>query len=138
MSDASPAASRPATIRMVEYAVILSQLMRIANVAVHTAAMAAALEITPLQVITGPFANAFIAIGLALVITRGRQSIARWFLSVVIALDVVGLAGIPVVATMIGVPFAIVSAIAILLMLAAGVMMWLPASSAWLKQGKAD
>lgn len=137
MSDVSPAASRPTTIRMVEYGVILSQLMRIANVAVHTAAMAAALEITPLQVITGPFANAFIAIGLALVITRGRQSIARWFLSVVIAFDVVGLAGIPVVATMIGVPFAIVSAIAILLMLAAGVMMWLPASSVWLKQGKA-
>lgn len=136
MSDVSPAASRPTTIRMVEYGVILSQLMRIANVAVHTTAMASALEITPLQVITGPFANAFIAIGLALVITRGRQSIARWFLSVVIALDVVGLAGIPVVATMIGVPFAIVSAIAILLMLAAGVMMWLPASSAWLKQGK--
>lgn len=136
MSDVSPAASRPATIRMVEYGVILSQLMRIANVALHTTAMAAALEITPLQVITGPFANAFIAIGLALVITRGRQSIARWFLSVVIALDVVGLASIPVVATMIGVPFAIVSAIAILLMLAAGVMMWLPASSAWLKQGK--
>ena len=62
---------RPITIRLFEYGVILSQLMRIANVAAHTEAMAAALEITPLQVITGPVANAFIAIGLALVITRG-------------------------------------------------------------------
>lgn len=128
---------RPITIRLFEYGVILSQLMRIANVAANTDAMAAALEITPLQVITGPVANAFIAIGLALVITRGRQSLARWFLSAVIALDLVGLPGIPVVATMIGVPFAIVSAVAILLMLAAGVLMWLPASTAWLKQGKA-
>lgn len=128
---------RPATIRLFEPAVILSQLMRIANVAVHLGAMAAALETPPLQVMIGPFANAFVAIGLALVITRGRQAIARWFLAVIIALDVVGLAGIPVVATMIGVPFAIVSTLAILLMLGAGVLMFLPASAAWLKQGRA-
>lgn len=128
---------RPTTIRLFEQGVILSQLMRIANVAAHMGAMATALEITPLQVILGPFANAFIGIGLTLVVSRGRQGLARWFLAAIIVLDVVGLAGIPVVATMIGMPFAIVSALAILLMLASGVLMFLPASSAWLRQGKA-
>lgn len=124
--------TRPTTIRLFEGGVIASQLIRIANVAAHVGAMSAALEAPPLQIMIGPFANALIAIGLALVIARGRMGMARWFLSVVVALDVVGLAGIPVVATMIGVPFAIISAIAIVLMLAAGVLMWLPASSAWL------
>ncbi|HQS71464.1 MAG: hypothetical protein B7Y36_05270 [Novosphingobium sp. 28-62-57] len=127
---------RPTTIRLFEQGVILSQLMRIANVAAHLGAMAIALEAPPLQIMIGPFANALIAIGLALVIARGGFAMARWFLSVVVALDVIGLAGIPVVATMIGMPFAIVSAIAILLMLAAGVLMWLPASSAWLAARK--
>lgn len=129
---------RPMTIRLFEGGVILSQLMRIANVGAHMGAMAIALEISPLQVMIGPFANALVAIGLALVVARGRQPIARWFLSVIIALDVIGIGGIPVVATMIGMPFAIVSALAILLMLAAGVLMWLPASSVWLKQSKVD
>jgi len=129
--------NRPIPIRLFEGGVILSQLVRIANVAVQMGAMAIALEITPLQVMIGPFANALIAIGLALVVSRGRQPIARWFLSVIIALDVIGIGGIPMVATMIGMPFAIVSALAILLMLAAGVLMWLPASSAWLKRDKA-
>lgn len=41
------------------------------------------------------------------------------------------------VAKMIGLPFAIFSTIAILLMLAAAVLMFLPATSAWLKQDKA-
>jgi hypothetical protein len=129
--------NRPIPIRLFEGGVILSQLMRIANVAVQLDAMAIALEITPLQVMIGPFANALVAIGLALVVSRGRQPIARWFLSVIIALDVIGIGGIPMVATMIGMPFAIVSALAIMLMLAAGVLMWLPASSAWLKRDKA-
>jgi len=129
--------NRPMTIRLFEGGVILSQLMRIANVGAHMGAMAIALEISTLQVMIGPFANALVAIGLALVVSRGRQPIGRWFLSAIIALDVIGIGGIPVVAIMIGMPFAIVSALAILLMLVAGVLMWLPASSAWLKQGKA-
>ncbi len=129
-------ATRPITIRLFEGGVILSQLMRIANVAAHLGAMAAALEAPPLQIMIGPFANALIAIGLALVVARGGLAMARWFLSVVIVLDVIGLAGIPVVATMIGIPFAIVSTLAILLMLTAGVLMWLPASSAWLAARK--
>ncbi len=129
-------ATRPITIRLFEGGVILSQLMRIANVAAHLGAMAAALEAPPLQIMIGPFANALIAIGLALVVARGGLAMARWFLSVVIVLDVIGLAGIPVVATMIGIPFAIVSTLAILLMLTAGVLMWLPAFSAWLAARK--
>lgn len=129
--------NRPMTIRLFEGGVILSQLMRIANVGAHMGAMAIALEISTLQVMIGPFANALVAIGLALVVSRGRQPIGRWFLSAIIALDVIGIGGIPVVAIMIGMPFAIVSALAILLMLVAGVLMWRPASSAWLKQGKA-
>ncbi|MBB4614712.1 hypothetical protein [Novosphingobium taihuense] len=125
---------RPTTIRLFEASVIASQLIRIVNIVVHAGAMAAALEIERNQLLIGPFANALVAIGLALAVSRGRFSIARWFLAAVIALDLIGLGGIPAVATMIGVPFAIFSVIAILLMLAAGVLMFLPASSEWLKQ----
>ena len=128
---------RPAPVRLLEYGVITSQLLRIVNVLVHAGAMAAALDIDRTKLLIGPFANAFVAIGLTLVITRGRFGVARWFLAVIIALDAVGLAGIPVVAKMIGLPFAIFSTIAILLMLAAAVLMFLPATSAWLKQDKA-
>ncbi|MFN3468962.1 MAG: hypothetical protein ACK4Z7_04605 [Novosphingobium sp.] len=128
---------RPVPVRLLEYGVITSQLLRIVNVLVHAAAMAAALDIDRTRLLIGPFANALVAIGLTLVITRGRFGVARWFLAVIIALDAVGLAGIPVVAKVIGLPFAIFSAIAILLMLAAAVLMFLPATSAWLKQDKA-
>ncbi|MFN4135011.1 MAG: hypothetical protein ACK4G2_05120 [Novosphingobium sp.] len=128
---------RPVPVRLLEYGVITSQLLRIVNVLVHAAAMAAALDIDRTRLLIGPFANALVAIGLTLVITRGRFGVARWFLAVIIALDAVGLAGIPVVAKVIGLPFAIFSVIAILLMLAAAVLMFLPATSAWLKQDKA-
>ncbi|MCX7284327.1 MAG: hypothetical protein NTX28_09835 [Novosphingobium sp.] len=128
--------TRPTIVRLFEGGVILSQLLRIVNVAAHVGPMATALQAPPLQIMIGPVANAMIAIGLALVIARGRMAMARWCLSVVVARDVVGLAGIPVVATMIGIPFAIVSAIAIVLMLAAGVLMWLPAFTAWLAARK--
>lgn len=125
---------RPTTIRLFEASVIASQLIRIVNIVIHADAMAAALEIGRNQLLIGPFANALVAIGLALAVSRGRFSIARWFLAAVIALDLIGLGGIPAVALMIGVPFAIFSVIAILLMLAAGVLMFVPASSQWLKQ----
>lgn len=128
---------RPATIRLFEASVIASQLIRIVNIVVHAGAMAAALEIDRGQLLIGPFANALVAVGLALAVSRGRFAIARWFLVAVIALDVLGLGGIPAVATMIGIPFAIFSVIAIVLMIAAGVLMFLPASTAWLKQDKA-
>lgn len=128
---------RPATIRLFEASVIASQLIRIVNIVVHAGAMAAALEIDRGQLMIGPFANALVAVGLALAVSRGRFAIARWFLVAVIALDVLGLGGIPAVATMIGIPFAIFSVIAIVLMIAAGVLMFLPASTAWLKQDKA-
>lgn len=129
---------RPATIRAFEISVIASQLIRIVNIVANAGAMAAALEVGRNELLIGPFANALVAIGLALAVSRGRFAIARWFLAAVIALDVLGLGGIPAVATMIGVPFAIFSVIAILLMIAAGVLMFLPASTAWLKQDKAD
>ncbi|MBF9150815.1 hypothetical protein [Novosphingobium jiangmenense] len=129
---------RPATIRAFEASVIASQLIRIVNIVANAGAMAAALEIERNQLLVGPFANMLVAVGLALAISRGKFAIARWFLLVVIALDLIGLGGIPAVATMIGIPFAIFSTLAILLMLAAGVLMFLPASTAWLKQDKAD
>ena len=129
---------RPTTIRLFEISVIASQLIRVINILIHAEDMAAALQIERNQLLIGPFANALVAIGLALAISRGRFAIARWFFMVLVALDLVGLGGVPAVATMIGVPFAIFSVVAILLMLAAGVPVFLPASTAWLKQGKAD
>jgi hypothetical protein len=129
---------RPTTIRLFEISVIASQLIRVINILIHAEDMAAALQIERNQLLIGPFANALVAIGLALAISRGRFAIARWFFMVLVALDLVGLGGVPAVATMIGVPFAIFSVVAILLMLAAGVLVFLPASTAWLKQGKAD
>lgn len=125
---------RPTTIRLFEASVIASQLIRIVNIVIHADAMAGALEIERNQLLIGPFANALVAIGLTLAVSRGRFSIARWFLAAIIALDLIGLGGIPAVALMIGVPFASFSVIAILLMLAAGVLMFVPASSQWLKQ----
>lgn len=129
---------RPTTIRLFEISVIASQLIRVINILIHAEDMAAALQIERNQLLIGPFANALVAIGLALAISRGRFAIARWFFMVLVALDLVGLGGVPAVATMIGVPFAIFSVVAILLMLAAGVLVFLPASTSWLKQGKAD
>lgn len=129
---------RPTTIRLFEISVIASQLIRVINILIHAEDMAAALQIERNQLLIGPFANALVAIGLALAISRGRFAIARWFFMVLVALDLVGLGGVPAVATMIGVPFAIFSVVAILMMLAAGVLVFLPASTAWLKQGKAD
>lgn len=129
---------RPATISAFEASVIASQLIRIVNIVANAGAMAAALEIERNQLLVGPFANMLVAVGLALAISRGKFAIARWFLLVVIALDLSGLGGIPAVAIMIGIPFAIFSTLAILLMLAAGVLMFVPASTAWLKQDKAD
>jgi len=129
---------RPVTIRLFEISVIASQLIRVINILIHAEDMAAALQIERNQLLIGPFANALVAIGLALAISRGRFAIARWFFAVLVALDLLGLGGVPAVATMIGVPFAIFSVIAILLMLAAGVLVFLPATTAWLKQGKAD
>lgn len=129
---------RPATIRAFEASVIASQLIRIVNIVANAGAMAAALEIERSQLLIGPFANALVAVGLALAVSRGKSIIARWFLLVVIALDLIGLGGIPAVATMIGIPFAIFSTLAILLMLAAGVLMFLPTSTGWLRQRKGD
>ncbi len=130
-------AVRPNTIRWFEYALIASQIIRIVIVVLHLEAMAQITGLSPQMILISPFTNAAVLIGLGLVVSRGRIGFARWFLLALMALDVIGLAGIPTVATMIGVPFAAFSALAVLLVMVAGILMFLPASNSWLKRDKA-
>jgi hypothetical protein len=130
--------ARPDTIRWFEYALIASQLIRIAIIALHLDAMAKATGFPPQTILVTPFTNAAVLIGLGLVVSRGRVGFARWFVLLLIALDVIGLAGIPTVAELIGVPFAVFSTLAVVLVMAGGVLMFLPASNGWLKRDKAE
>lgn len=127
---------RPNSIRWFEYTLIASQVLRIVAVALHLDVMAKVTGLAPQTILIGPFANALVLIGLGLAISRAGVGFARWFLIVLMALDVAGLAGIPSVAAQIGVPFAVLSTIAVLLLVAAGALMFLPASTAWLKRDK--
>lgn len=129
---------RPNSIRWFEYALIASQLVRIVTVALHLDVMARVTSLSAQTILIGPFANAIVLIGLGLAVSRARVGFARWFLIVLMALDVAGLAGIPSIATLIGVPFAVFSVVAVLLLVAAGALMFLPASTEWLKRDKAD
>lgn len=129
---------RPNSIRWFEYALIASQLVRIVTVALHLDVMARVTGLSAQTILIGPFANAIVLIGLGLAVSRARVGFARWFLIVLMALDVAGLAGIPSIATLIGVPFAVFSVVAVLLLVAAGALMFLPASTEWLKRDKAD
>ncbi|MDT0506395.1 hypothetical protein [Novosphingobium sp. MMS21-SN21R] len=128
---------RPNTIRWFEYALIASQFVRIVTVALHLDVMAKITGLSAQTILIGPFANALVLIGLGVAVSRARLGFARWFLVVLLALDVAGLAGIPSVAALIGVPFAVFSTLAVLLAVAAGVLMFLPASNNWLKRDKA-
>ncbi|OYX62414.1 MAG: hypothetical protein B7Y89_09300 [Novosphingobium sp. 32-60-15] len=127
---------RPDTLRWFEYALIASQIIRIATISLHIEVMAKITGLAPQTLLISPFVNAAVLIGLGLAISRGKFGFARWFLIVLIALDVVGLAGIPSVAAMIGVPFAAFSTVAVLLLIAAAILMFLPASNDWLKRDR--
>lgn len=129
-------ADRPDTLRWFEYALIASQIIRIATISLHIDVMAKITGLAPQTLLISPFVNAAVLIGLGLAISRARFGFARWFLIVLIALDVVGLAGIPSVAAMIGVPFAALSTLAVLLLMAAAILMFLPASNDWLKRDR--
>jgi hypothetical protein len=129
-------AARPDTIRWFEYALFASQLIRIVSVILHVGPMAKATGFSPQAILISPFTNAAVLIGLGLVVSRARIGFARWFLIVLIALDVVGLAGIPTVVAVIGVPFATFSTLAVLLVMACGILMFLPASNEWLKSDR--
>lgn len=125
--------ARPDTIRWFEYALIASQLIRIVTIVLHLDPMAKAAGLSPQTILVSSFTNAAVLIGLGLVVSRARVGFARWFVLVLVALDLIGLGGISMVAKMIGVPFAAFSTLAVLLVTAAGVLMFLPASNAWLK-----
>lgn len=130
---------RPNTIRWFEYALVASQLVRLATIASHLSINAQVTGLEPRTILTGAFINVAVIIGLGLVISRARIGFARWFLLLVMVPDVAGLAGMPTAAELIGVPFAALSTLAVLLLIAAGVLMFLPASTAWLKRDrKAD
>lgn len=134
----SKLSERPAAIVWFERTLLASQLVRIVTVSVNATAMATLLGVGKRNILIGPYANAMIALGLGLVVSRARVAFARWFLAVLVLFELLGLAGIPEVARMLGTPFAAFSTLAILLMLAAGVLMFRPQASAWLNQPKAD
>lgn len=128
---------RPNTIRWFEYAIIASQLVRVATIVSHLSANARVTGLTAQTILTGAFINVAVIMGLGLVVSRARIGFARWFLLLVMVPDVAGLAGMPAAAELIGVPFAAFSTLAVLALIAAGVLMFLPASTAWLKRDKA-
>lgn len=128
---------RPSTIRWFEHAVITSQIVRLLNVALHWKVMAASFGIEERMVLISPFANAFVALGLTLAISRGRLGFGRWFLLIIVGLDATSLLAITELSAMIGLRFAILSTVGIILMIAAAVLMFLPKSGAWLKRDKA-
>lgn len=125
---------RPNTIRWFEYAIIASQLLRVATIASHLSVNAQVTGLAQQTILTGAFINVAVIIGLGLVISRARIGFARWFLLLVMVPDVAGLAGMPAAAELIGLPFAALSTMAVLLLVVAGVLMFRPASNAWLKR----
>ena len=125
---------RPATIRAFEASVIASQLIRIAVGLLYSARLADVVGVPQSGLLVGTFANVAVELGLGLAVSRGRMILARWFLLVVIVLDLLNAVGLPELASLIGTPFAVFSALAIVLMLSAGVLMFLRSSSEWLKQ----
>ncbi len=129
---------RPNTIRWFEYAIIASQLVRVATITSHLSVNARVTGLAPQTILTGAFINVPVILGLGLVISRARIGFARWFMLLVMVPDAAGLAGMPAAAELIGMPFAALSTLAVLLLIAAGVLMFLPASNAWLKRDKAD
>lgn len=131
-----PLPPRPAALTWFELCLGASQALRIGNIALHSAAMAAATGIDRQAILISPFANAVVVMGLGAAVSRGRFALARWFLVVLVGLDLIGLGGLSAGAQMLGVPFAATSGVAIVLMLAAGVLMFLPTVTAWLKHGK--
>ncbi|MBB3859964.1 Ca2+/Na+ antiporter [Novosphingobium hassiacum] len=129
---------RPNTIRWFEYCLLASQFVRVAAIVSHLSVNARVTGLTPQTILTGAFINVAVIVGLGLVISRARVGFARWFMLLVMVPDVAGLAGMPAAANLIGVPFAAFSTLAVLLLIGAGVLMFLPASSQWLKRDKAD
>jgi hypothetical protein len=129
---------RPNTIRWFEYALVASQLIRIATITSHLSVNAAVTGLDPQTILTGTFINMAVIVGLGLAIARARIGFARWFLVLVLVPDIAGLAGMPAAASLISVPFAAFSTLAVLLLVSAGVLMFLPASNDWLKRNKAD
>lgn len=125
--------ARPLALRWFEYALVISQLIRIVSVTLHIDAMAKATGLSPQTILVSSCTNAAVLIGLGLAVSRARVGFARWFVLVLVALDVIGLGGISTVAKLVGVPFAAFSTLAVLLVMAAGVLMFLPAANAWLK-----
>jgi hypothetical protein len=125
---------RPTSIRLFEMSVIASQLIRIAVGLLFSARLADVVGVPRSGLLVGTLANVAVELGLGLAISRGRMSLARWFLLAIIVLDLLNAVGLPDLASMIGTPFAVFSALAILLMLVAGVLMFVKPSSDWLKQ----
>ncbi|WP_062342415.1 hypothetical protein [Novosphingobium sp. CCH12-A3] len=128
---------RPATIRAFEISVIASQLLRIGVGVLFSGRLAETFQVAQTSVVQLTIANVVVELGLGLAISRGKMSLARWFLLVAILFDVLDTIGVPGRASVIGILFAVMSILATMLMLAAGVLMFLPASTAWLKQDKA-
>lgn len=130
-------AARPNTLRWFEYALIASQFVNIANTIAHWNLISAAFDLDKRQVITNPFINASITIGLGIAVSRGKLGFARWFLLFIISVDVLRLAAIPELATKIGIQFTISLTLGTTLMFAAAILMFLPASNDWLNRDKA-
>ncbi|WP_225207471.1 hypothetical protein [Novosphingobium huizhouense] len=126
--------NRPVSVSWFERLFLAAQALRLANVAVFMGALAAFSQAAPPTIMTGAFANAAVSTGLALVVSRGRMGLARWFVVALAALDLIGIAGIPALAKAISPVFALLSLAALSIEAAALVFLFRRETGEWLAQ----
>lgn len=123
---------RPQSVTWFERLFLAGQALRLGNVAAFMGALAAFSQAAPQTVMMGAFANAGVSTGLALVVSRGRMGLARWFVAALALLDLIGIAGIPALATSISPLFALLSLAALSIEVAALVFLFRRETGEWL------
>ena len=124
--------TRPRAIDWFERLFLAGQALRLGNVAVFLGALAAFSGAEPRTIMMGAFANAAVSTGLALVVSRGRMGLARWFVVALAVLDVIGIGGVPTLAKAVSPLFALLSLAAMSIEAAALVFLFRSETGEWL------
>lgn len=124
---------RPNSVIWFERLFLAAQALRLGNVAAFIGLLAAFSGAAPQTILMGALANAAVSVGLALVVSRGRMGLARWFVAALAILDVIGIGGIPALAKGISPVFALFSLAAMSIEVAALVYLFRRTTSDWLK-----
>ncbi|WP_225010796.1 MULTISPECIES: hypothetical protein [Novosphingobium] len=123
---------RPQSVTWFERLFLAGQALRLGSVAAFMGALAAFSQAAPPTIMMGAFANAAVSTGLALVVSRGRMGLARWFVAALAVLDLIGIAGIPTLAKTISPVFALLSLAALSIEVAALVFLFRRETGEWL------